>query len=95
MNRRNFIKSSVLAATLTQVPEAFALSAKAAASALGTRASPWLNPEVAQAIETVASLGLYGFETFGDVLTSWESKGGLGAALEKNKPFRSSPATAL
>jgi inosose dehydratase len=44
----------------------------------------WSNTEVDQAIASVASLGLYGFETFGDVLVKWEEKGGLGPVLAKN-----------
>jgi inosose dehydratase len=41
--------------------------------------------DAGQAIPDVASLGYWGFESFGNVLESWEAKGGLGAVLEKNK----------
>ena len=35
-----------------------------------------------QAIKDVASLGYYGFESFGNVLEAWEPKGGLGKMLD-------------
>jgi inosose dehydratase len=38
-----------------------------------------------RAIKDVASLGYYGFESFGNVLEAWEAKGGLDAVLEENK----------
>jgi inosose dehydratase len=34
------------------------------------------------AIRAVASLGYYGFESFGNILEAWEPKGGLGRVLE-------------
>src|SRR5262249_35945812 len=53
---------------------------------LGHTGITWPNTEIDQAIQAVASLGFYGFETFGDVLTKWEEKGGgLGAVLEQNQ----------
>ena len=51
---------------------------------LGHTGITWPNTEIDQAIQTVASLGFYGFETFGDVLTKWEEKGGLGTLLDQN-----------
>lgn len=44
----------------------------------------WGN-NIQQAIEDCGKLGFHGFETFGQVLESWESKGGLGPVLEKNR----------
>jgi inosose dehydratase len=38
-----------------------------------------------EAVAGIASLGFYGFETFGDILTTWEDRGGLGPVLEKYK----------
>lgn len=35
-----------------------------------------------QAIKDIASQGYYGFESFGNVLEAWESKGGLGRVLD-------------
>jgi len=48
-------------------------------------------PEDAQqAIRDVASLGYHGYESFGNVLETWEAKGGLGRILEEAKlPLRS------
>lgn len=48
-------------------------------------------PEDAQqAIRDVGSLGYHGYESFGNVLETWEAKGGLGPILEEAKlPLRS------
>jgi inosose dehydratase len=43
----------------------------------------WGN-DIPQAIEDCGRLGFHGFETFGQVIESWESKGGLGPLLEQN-----------
>jgi inosose dehydratase len=43
----------------------------------------WGN-DIPQAIEDCGRLGFHGFETFGQVLESWEAKGGLGPLLEQN-----------
>lgn len=48
----------------------------------------WRNDQVQDAINSVASLGFYGFETFGEVLARWEERGGLAPVLkEKNLPL--------
>jgi len=44
----------------------------------------WGN-DVERAIKDVASLGFQGFETFGNVLESWEQRGGLRKVLDENK----------
>ena len=38
-----------------------------------------------QAIKDVASLGYYGFESFGNVIEAWEPKGGIGRVLDEAK----------
>src|ERR1700758_5125261 len=43
----------------------------------------WGN-NTAQAISDCGRLGFHGFETFGQVLASWEAKGGIGTLLEEN-----------
>jgi inosose dehydratase len=40
--------------------------------------------DVPQAITDIGNLGFYGFETFGDVLTKWESRGGLASMLAQH-----------
>lgn len=40
--------------------------------------------DAARAIPDVASLGYYGYETFGEVLDAWEAKGGLKQVLDEN-----------
>ncbi len=39
----------------------------------------------ARAIPDVASLGYWGYETFGEILEAWEPKGGLDRVLQENK----------
>jgi len=51
---------------------------------IGYTGITWPNAQVEDAIATCSKLGFYGFETFGDVLAQWESKGGLRPVLEKN-----------
>lgn len=47
-------------------------------------------PNAAQAIADVASLGYYGYESFGNVLESWEAQGGLDKVLDAHHlPLRS------
>jgi inosose dehydratase len=41
--------------------------------------------DAAQAIPDVAGLGYHGYESFGNVLESWEAQGGLGQVLEQNR----------
>ena len=50
---------------------------------IGYTGITWMNADVADAIATTAKLGFYGFETFGDVLDTWEAKGGLKPVLDQ------------
>jgi inosose dehydratase len=50
---------------------------------IGHTGITWPN-DIAQAITDTGSLGFYGFETFGDVLTKWELQGGLEPILEQH-----------
>jgi inosose dehydratase len=52
---------------------------------IGYTGITWKNDQVEEAIDTVASLGFYGFETFGDVLAQWETRGGLAPVLKSKK----------
>ena len=63
----------------------FAAATKQRKIHIGYTGITWMNNEVDQAIQSVSSLGFYGFETFGDVLAKWQDKGGLEAVLEKNQ----------
>jgi inosose dehydratase len=51
---------------------------------IGYTGITWDNDHVQDAIESVSSLGFYGFETFADVLNKWEEKGGLDSVLKTN-----------
>lgn len=52
---------------------------------IGHTGITWPNNQIEQAIRDIASLGFHGLETFGNVLESWEARGGLGVVLEQNK----------
>ncbi|MBT9330816.1 sugar phosphate isomerase/epimerase family protein [Paracidobacterium acidisoli] len=85
MTRRTFTTrlaaSAVAAATL---PETL-FAATHRNIHIGHTGITWLNSQVEQAIQDVAKLGFYGFETFGEVLAAEEAKGGIGRVLEQNK----------
>lgn len=82
MNRRNFM-GGVAAAAVAAHPM-FATPAKVRKIQVGHTGITWPNDQADLAMASIAALGFYGFETFGDVLVNWESKGGLGALLQKN-----------
>jgi len=61
-----------------------AKSGKLSKLQIGHTGITWSNDHIDQAVVGIASLGFYGFETFGEVLEKWETQGGLGQILEKN-----------
>jgi inosose dehydratase len=90
LTRRAFTKTIALATPAIFLPGAFAGSLDAKSSGkfgkiqVGHTGITWPNDHVDQAIAGIASLGFYGFETFGEVLEKWETQGGLGRILEEN-----------
>jgi inosose dehydratase len=52
---------------------------------IGHTGITWPNNQIDQAIHDIASLGFHGLETFGNVLESLETRGGVGPLLEQNK----------
>src|SRR5258708_38715971 len=81
LNRRDFAKGAV-----GMVGAAVSLDAASPVRRnvkIGHTGITWGN-NIEQAIQDIASLGYYGFETFGDVIESWETKGGLGHVLQAN-----------
>ena len=83
LSRRTFLSQSALAAASLATVPAFAGQKKRNIH-VGHTGITWRNTEVDQAIESISSLGFYGFETFGDVLAKAEDRGGLKAVLDKN-----------
>ncbi len=82
INRRTFAKLAVLSAAATAFP-AQMVGEKKRNIKIGHTGITWPN-DVVQAITDVGNLGFYGFETFGDVLTKWETQGGLEPVLEQH-----------
>jgi inosose dehydratase len=72
------------AAAAAAVHPALAAKTRARDIHIGHTGITWPNDQADLALAAIASLGFYGFETFGDVLVNWESKGGLGPLLQKN-----------
>jgi inosose dehydratase len=82
VNRRSLIKLAALGLATAVLPPV--LSAKKKRNIqIGHTGITWPN-DIVQAITDTGNLGFYGFETFGDVLTKWESQGGLQPMLEQH-----------
>lgn len=84
MTRRSFVSGALMASAGALTLPAFAAKAKERELQIGHTGITWRNDQVADAVAGIASLGFYGFETFGDNLVKWEDQGGLGPVLEKN-----------
>ena len=84
MTRRGFLYGAVAASAAMTVRPMFAANGKQRNVRVGHTGITWPNTEVGQAITSIASLGFYGFETFGDVLVKQEDSGGIGQLLQTN-----------
>lgn len=84
MTRRGFLYGAAAASAAMAAQPMFAAKTKQRNIQIGHTGITWTNAQVEQAIQGIASLGFYGFETFGDNLEKWEDKGGLGPILQKN-----------
>ncbi len=92
LSRRAFTRTIALAAPAIFLPGVSAIAASIDAKTsnrfaklrIGHTGITWSNDHIDQAVAGIASLGFYGFETFGEVLEKWETQGGLGRVLEEN-----------
>ncbi len=85
ISRRKFMKGAAVAAAAMVAPAAVFASKKRKIH-VGHTGITWQNADIAQAVADVSSEGFYGFETFGNVFDTWESRpGGLGAVLEAHQ----------
>src|SRR5580698_8669728 len=80
ISRRGLMKLAALGAATTALP---GFGKKKRNIEIGHTGITWPN-DITQAVTDTGNLGFYGFETFGDVLTKWESQGGLQTALEQH-----------
>jgi inosose dehydratase len=83
IDRRSFLGGLGLTFGLASQVPSLVSAAPARRLKIGYTGITWREPP--QAIHDVAELGYSGFETFGDVLESWEKKGGLKEILDANK----------
>jgi inosose dehydratase len=83
IDRRSFLGGLGLTCGLASQVPSLVSAAPARRLKIGHTGITWREPP--QAIHDVAELGYSGFETFGDVLESWEKKGGLKDILDANK----------
>lgn len=91
MNRRDFSKALAVGLGVASMPRVLAQST-ARRLKVGHTGITWgFAPKDAdQAIKDVASLGYHGYESFGNVLESWEATGGLNVLLDaQHLPLRS------
>ncbi|QNI38687.1 sugar phosphate isomerase/epimerase [Edaphobacter sp. 4G125] len=77
------MRAALASAGLVATP-AFCASSKRRTIHLGHTGITWRNSDVESAVQDVASLGFYGFETFGEVLEKEEERGGFYSILRKN-----------
>jgi inosose dehydratase len=84
MSRREFCTRAALSSAAAVALPSVAFAQKKYDVPIGYTGITWPNSKIDEAIPVLAGLGFYGFETFGDVLTAWEPKGGLEAELAQN-----------
>jgi inosose dehydratase len=82
VSRRNFVRNLAICASAATLPlSVFAMKKRNVH--IGHTGITWRNDAMEQAITDISGLGFYGFETFGNVLDTWEQKsGGIGAVLQ-------------
>jgi inosose dehydratase len=81
MNRRQFAKAVALGSGAASITGA--LAQKARKLKIGHTGITWGYEGPEQAIHDIASLGFWGFETFGNTIEKLEASGGIGQYLEK------------
>ncbi len=93
MNRRDFSKALAIGLGAAAAPGSLlAQQPPARKLKVGHTGITWgfAPTDAEQAIKDVASLGYHGYESFGNVLENWETKGGLDQLLKANNlPLRS------
>ncbi len=85
ISRREFSQSLALGAAALSAPALWAQSGRKLK--VGHTGITWgfAPADAENAIKDVASLGYHGYESFGNVLENWETKGGLDAVLQAAK----------
>lgn len=84
ISRRALLTHTLVGAAATVAMPGTLFAAPSRNIQIGYTGITWSNAQVEEAISTCSKLGFYGFETFGDNLVQWESKGGLEPVLSQN-----------
>lgn len=84
ISRRTLLTRTLVGAAATAAMPGNLFAAPSRNIQIGYTGITWSNSQVEDAIITCSKLGFYGFETFGDNLVQWESKGGLEPVLSRN-----------
>ena len=88
MNRRNFARTIAAgfgAAAFPALPSPVARKLKIGHTCLTWNAAPRTPENLEEAVRDIAELGFYSWETFVEVLETWDSKGTLAGLIEKYK----------
>jgi inosose dehydratase len=85
MNRRNFAKTVAAALSATALPGVTARKLKIGHTCLTWNAAPRTPENLEEAVRDIGDLGFHSWETFAEVLESWDSKGTLAGLIEKYK----------
>ena len=85
MNRRTFAQTLAAGLGAAALPAAPARKLKIGHTCLTWNAAPRTPENLEEAVRDIAELGYHSWETFADVLDSWDSKGILAGLLEKYK----------
>src|ERR1051326_2596690 len=93
MNRRHFAQSIAAGVAATACPGLLGAAPrklKIGHTCLTWNAAPRTPENLEEAVKDISELGYWCWETFADVLDSWDSKGTLAPLMEKYKvPLRS------
>ena len=85
MNRRGFAKLVAASLGTTVLPGAGARKLKIGHTCLTWNSAPRTPENLEEAIRDISGLGFYSWETFVEVLETWDSKGTLAGLIEKYK----------
>src|SRR5690242_16085773 len=85
MNRRDFTRTLAAGLTTAALPAAAVRKLRIGHTCLTWNAAPRTPENLEEAVRDIGDLGFHSWETFAEVLESWDSKGTLAGLIEKYK----------